>query len=104
MQQIDRQVFATPQSYRTTGSELWWYDPVNQQHVILGTISGEFVTQAQFTLRGLGVPALEVPYQVNQRYGLTALSPALIARIEAAGYGEWIETYLFLTPNVKPTS
>jgi hypothetical protein len=89
--------------FYTSGSELWWYDPLNQQHVILGRITGDFVAQAQFLLHGQGVEALEVPYQVNVGYGLTALSPALLERIRAAGYeSDWIETYVFLTPNVLP--
>lgn len=101
-QQIGRNPFEGPRPYYTTGSELWWYDPVNQQSIILGRIAGDFQGQAEFTLRGQGVAALEVPYQVNQSYGLTALSPVVIDRIRAAGYEEWIETYVFLTPNVIP--
>ena len=102
-QQQDRVVFDGLQSYSTTGSELWWFDPVNQQHVILGRLTGEFVAQAQFLPRGQGVPALEIPYQVNSSYGLTALSPALLERIAAAGYAsDWVEAYLFLTPDVTP--
>lgn len=99
-QQIARSPFEGPRPFYTTGSELWWYDPVNQQSVILGRITGEFQGQAEFTLRGQGVAALEVPYQVNVSYGLTALSPVLLERIRAAGYTEWIETYVFLTPDV----
>lgn len=101
-QQINRDVFDLKRSYTTASSELWWYDPVNQQHVILGTFTGGFLAQARFTLRGQGIEALEVPYQVNVSYGLTALSPALVARITAAGGKEWIETYVFITPNVAP--
>ncbi|HMQ29133.1 MAG TPA: hypothetical protein PKD53_00325 [Chloroflexaceae bacterium] len=101
-QQIERRPFEAPRPYLTTGSELWWYDPLNQQHVILGRLTGDFQGQAEFTLRGQGVGALEVPYQVNQSYGLTALSPALLERIQAAGYYDWIETYVFLTPAVTP--
>lgn len=99
-QQIDRMVFDQKQTYTTLSSELWWYDPINQQHVILGTFSGDFLAQAHFTLRGQGIEALEVPYQVNVSYGLTALSPALVSRIRAAESGEWIETYVFVTPNI----
>jgi hypothetical protein len=103
MQQQDRVLFGGLAPFYTNGSELWWYDPLNQQHVILGRITGDFVAQAQFVLRGQGVQALEVPYQVNLSYGLTALSPALLERIRAVGYeSEWIETYVFLTPNVLP--
>jgi hypothetical protein len=101
-QQLDRQPFAQPLPFTTSSSELWWFDPRNQQDVILGRINGEFLAQAQFTLRGQGVQALEVPYQVNRSYGLTSLSPALLERIRAAGYDDWIETYVFVTPNVAP--
>lgn len=101
-QQIDRRPFEGPRPYYTTGSELWWYDPINQQSVILGRLTGDFLGQAEFTLRGQGVTALEVPYQINRSYGLTALSPVLLERISAAGYTEWIETYVFLTPDVNP--
>lgn len=99
--QIDRQVFDSLQMYVTSGSDLWWFDPVNQQHVRLGSFRGEFAAQARFRLPERG-EALEVPYQVNQRYGITALSPAVLDRIAAAGYDEWIETYVLLTPNVSP--
>lgn len=99
-QQIERSPFEGPRPYFTTGTELWWYDPVNQQSVILGRITGDFLGQAQFTLRGQGMASLEVPYQVNVSYGLTALSPVVLERIRAAGYTEWIETYVFLTPDV----
>jgi hypothetical protein len=101
-QQINRIIFERQRSYTTASSELWWYDPINQQHVILGTFNGDFLAQAQFTLRGQGIEALEVPYQVNVSYGLTALSPALVERINAAGGKDWIETYVFVTPNVAP--
>lgn len=100
-QQQDRVVFDGLVPFTTNGSELWWYDPVNQQHVILGVITGDFAAQAQFGLLGQGFGALEVPYQVNTSYGLTALSPAVLSRIAAAGYeSDWIETYVFLSPDV----
>lgn len=100
-QQQGRQIFEGSRSFETAGSQLWWYDPVNQQHVILGIITGPFVAQAQFQPSGQGVEALEVPYQVNVSYGLTALSPAIVERITAAGYAsDWIETYVFLTPDI----
>jgi hypothetical protein len=102
-QQSEREIFDAPRRYTTVGSELWWFDPVNQQHVILGSFSGEFDVQATFTLHSQGVVALEVPYPVNQRY-VTAISPAHQQRIAEAGFGEWIETYVFLTPNVRPLS
>lgn len=100
--QEGREVFPELQGYSTTGSELYWFDPVNQQSVTLGVFTGGFVAQARFILRGPGVEALEVPYQLNQSYGLTALSPAILERVRAAGYGDWIETYVVVTPNVSP--
>lgn len=101
-QQQDRVVFEALRPYVTGGTDLWWYDPLNQQHVRLGRISGDFVAQATFVLPDEGRPALEVPYHVNVGYGLTALSPALLERIRAAGYGDWIETYVFETHDVQP--
>jgi hypothetical protein len=99
-QQIDRVVLDPVRIYTTPSSDLWWFDPVNQQSIILGTIAGDFPVQAEFVLRGQGRDALEIPYQINQSYGLTALSPAVLDRIAAAGYSDWIETYVFRAPNV----
>jgi hypothetical protein len=101
MQQQNREVFPTLRNYTTNGTELWWYDPVNQQHVILGTISGSFAAQAQFTLTSSNAPALEVPYQVNEMYGLTSISPAFVQRISEAGYSGWIETYVINDERVQ---
>lgn len=102
-QQVDRQPFSQPETYTTTGSELFWYDPVYQQPVLLGTFSGPFEALATFDLRSTGQPALEVLYEVNKRYGLTALSPAIVERIEAAGYTDGvIDTYLIVDDNVQP--
>lgn len=100
-QELNRTVFDPRQRYSTAGRELWWYDPLNQQHIILGTISGTFEAQAYFTLLGQGVEAVEVPYQVNTSYGLTSLSPAIVQRIHDAGYGEWIETYVIIGGDVR---
>lgn len=99
-QQVNREVFDSPRIYSTPGSQLWWYDPINQQHVILGSFSGVFEAQARFELAGQGVEALEVPYRINQRYGLTALSPALVGRMQAAGYNDWVETYVLVSPDI----
>lgn len=101
-QQLDRQIFDPPRLYNTKRSELYWYDPVNQQKVLLGILSGDFMVQATFTFREDGQPALEVPYEVNRGYGITALSPAVLERIRAAGYSDWIETFVLLTHDVQP--
>lgn len=101
-QQVDRQVLATPHLYTTRNAELRWYDPLNQQHLVLGRISGDFLVQATFVLRDQGLPALEVPYRINVSYGLTALSPAHVGRLKAAGYVDWVETYVLASPDVYP--
>lgn len=102
-QQQEREVFTSHRLYTTTSSDLWWYDHVNEQHVILGSFSGQFEAQAQFILAKDGQQALEVPYHVNESYGLEALSPVLMERIDAAGYHSgWIETYVILNDQVQP--
>lgn len=101
-QQLDRQVLPAPRLYTTRNAELCWYDPLNQQHVVLGRIGGDFLVQATFVLRDQGLPALEVPYRINVSYGLTALSPAHIERLKAAGYVDWVETYVLASPDVHP--
>ncbi|WP_322513204.1 hypothetical protein [Chloroflexus sp.] len=103
-QQLDRQIFPELRLYTTKRSELYWYDPINQQSVLIGIINGEFMAQAAFTFRENNQPALEVPYQINRSYGLSALSPTLIERIRTAGYSDWVETFVFLTPDVQAKS
>lgn len=101
-QQTQREVFPTLRAYTTTGSELRWYDPINQQHVVIGTLSGQFDAQARFVLAGSHDDALEVPYHINTSYGLTAISSSLVQRMNEAGYTEWVEAYIVLTENVQP--
>lgn len=100
-QQLNRIVFSTSQSYNTSNSQIWWFDPINEQHVLLGSFSGNFQVQASFVLAEQRLEALELPYQVNRLYGLTALSPALLDRIAGAGYGDWIETYVIVDANIR---
>ncbi len=64
------------------------------QSLEIGTIRGEFPAQAQFILRNDRRPALEVPYRINQDFGLTAISEAVRARMNAAGYTESVEAYI----------
>lgn len=100
LQQRERQPFVTMQSFFTSNSQLWWYDPLQQQHLALGTFRGAFTVQARFILQSQNAPALEVPYQINRSYGVTALSPAIIERMQAAGYSEWVEAYVLETPDI----
>jgi len=101
-QQIDRQPFEPPRQYITQqGAQLLWLDPRTDQALEIGTLLGEFSATAQFTLRGGGQSALEVPYTINKDYGLTAISDALIQRMREAGYTERVEAYVMLSEAVK---
>lgn len=100
--QINRTVLDGVQTYTTPSKQLlWWYDPVFGQPVKLGEIQGDFQVQATFRFRGQEVEALEVPYQVNQSFGIT-LPSAIVQRIQRAGGGEWIEAFVYKTDDIRP--
>jgi hypothetical protein len=102
-QQQDRQVFDQQRLYIANNDvALLWYDPVTGQSLEIGTIRGEFPAQAQFILRSDRRAALEVPYRINQDFGLTAISEAVRARMKAAGYTESVEAYIEQTEAVVP--
>ena len=101
--QQDRTVNDPPRIYIAgTPVTLWWYDPLTSQSVPIGTISGEFPVQAEFILRGEQQPALEVSYVINHDFGLTAISEAVRARMEAAGYSQSVEAYVLRTDDIQP--
>lgn len=100
--QVDRQPFGQIQTWTTPSRQiLWWYDPVHGRAVKLGEIQGDFPVQATFRFRGQEVEALEVPYQVNQSFGIT-VPPAVLEQIRNAGYGEWIEAFVYRTEDIRP--
>jgi hypothetical protein len=102
-QQQDRQVNDPPRIYVAPNpATLWWYDPLNNQSVPIGTISGEFPVQAEFILRGAQQTALEVPYRINNDFGLTAISEAVRERMQAAGYSQSVEAYVLRTADIHP--
>lgn len=102
--QVDRQPFASVQTWVTPSRQiLWWYDPVYGRTIKLGEIQGEFPAQATFRFRGQEVEAIEIPYQVNQSFGIT-LPPAIVDQIRNAGYGEWIETFVYRTEDIRPSN
>ena len=68
----------------------------------IGTISGEVPVQAEFLLRGAQQAALEVPYRINNDFGLTAISEAVRGRMEAAGYSQSVEAYVLLIADIHP--
>ena len=68
----------------------------------IGTLSGEFPVQAEFILRGDQQAALEVPYRINNDFGLTSISEAVRARMQAAGYSQSVEAYVLRTADIYP--
>jgi len=102
-QQLERLPFDQQRIYiANTNVALLWYDPMTGQSLEIGTIRGEFPAQAQFVLRNDRRPALEVPYRINQDFGLTAISDAVRARMKAAGYVDSVEAYIEQTEAVVP--
>jgi len=102
-QEIDRQVIQPPQIYVAKSLvPLLWYDPVTGQSLQIGMIFGEFPVQAHFTLRSSQQPALEVPYRINNDFGLTSISDAVRDRMQNAGYTQSVEAYTIITDTVQP--
>jgi hypothetical protein len=70
------------------------------QLVPIGEIRGEFVAQASFRIKGQWIGALEIPYQVNQAYGIVVPDP-ILQRMRNAGKGEWAEVFVYQTGDVS---
>jgi hypothetical protein len=102
-QQQDRKVNDPPKNYIAKNpTTLWWFDPLTSQSIQIGTISGEFPAQAEFTLRSTQQAALEVAYVINVDFGLTAISEAVRERMKAAGYSQSVEAYVLRTADIQP--
>jgi hypothetical protein len=102
-QEQDRKVNDPPRIYTVKSpATLWWYDPLTSQSLTIGTISGEFPVQAEFILRSTQQAALEVPYRINNDFGLTAISEAVRERMKAAGYSQSVEAYILRTADTQP--
>lgn len=100
--QVDRAVLPAIQNYQTSGTEiLWWYDPIFGRTIKLGEIQGSFPVQATFRFRGQEVEALEVPYQINQSFGIT-LPQATIDEMREAGVTDWAETFVYVVSDIRP--
>lgn len=98
--QVDRAPFEAPRSFVSSGSEIvWWFDPLFGQLVPIGEIRGEFVAQASFRIKGQWIGALEIPYNVNQAYGIVVPEP-IVQRMRNAGKGEWAEVFIYQTGDV----
>lgn len=101
-QQLDRQVFDPPQIYRVVRrTPLFWFDPATGQILEIGTVLGDISVQARFRLRSTGEAALEVPYRINNDFGLTAISEAVRVRMEAAGYTVSVEAFVLESDAVQ---
>jgi hypothetical protein len=102
-QQLNRQPFEVSRAYvAPRGTALFWYDPRTGQTLEIGTVLGEFTATAAFTLRAGGQQALLVPYLINNAYGLTAISDALVQRMHDAVYPEQVEAFVLLSEAVQP--
>jgi hypothetical protein len=100
---VDRRLFDSPRAYvARPPAMLLWYDPRTGQSLEIGTLLGEFQASAEFTLRGSDQLAIEVPYRINTDFGLTAISDALVQRMNEAGYPERVEAYVLLSDAVQP--
>lgn len=102
-QQSNREAIEPPATY-TVGAPtpLLWWDPATNQALEIGLVDGEVPAQARFTLTQTGEPAIEVVYQVNRSFGLTAISAAVRDRMAAAGFTETVEAYIVITDAVRP--
>jgi len=102
-QEQERKINEPPQIYVAKSPvTLWWFDPLTSQSVPIGTLSGEFPVQAEFVLRSTQQAALEVPYRINNDFGLTAISDAVRERMKAAGYSQSVEAYILRTADTLP--
>jgi len=102
-QELNRQVFEPPQLFVAHSHvTLNWYDPATGQVLEIGTLFGEFPVQAQFVLRDGNHPAFEVPYRINGDFGLTAISDAVVQRMQAAGYHESVEAFILQSDAIQP--
>ncbi len=100
--QVERTPFEAPRQYVSPSYQIvWWFDPLLGQMVQLGQLRGEFTVQAPFRIRGSWIPALEIPYHVNQEYGFTVPEP-ILQRMQAAGVGEWAEVFVYQTQDIQP--
>lgn len=105
-QQRERVAFDQPVDVYAPGKVLlWWFDPRTQQHLPLGWIDSPFQAQAEFRLFGSWLEALEVPYLVNQSFGLT-LDQSVLERMRQAGVsvdapGALVEGYVLRAPDME---
>lgn len=98
-----RSAYEAPQRLQTLApSPLLWLDPRNGQVLEIGYLNGEFFATAQLVLTSNGQSAYEVDYVINQDYGLTSISRALIMRMNDAGYAASVRAYVLASDSIVP--
>ncbi|MBM4412905.1 MAG: hypothetical protein FJ040_05590 [Chloroflexi bacterium] len=96
-----RQLFDTPIRVTTLQpTPLLWLDPHNGQVLEIGLLNGDFVATAQIVLTSDNSVAYEVDYRINQDFGLTSISEAVVMRMRDAGYAASVRAFVVMTDNV----
>lgn len=91
----ERVGFDAPQRMVTLApSQLLWLDPRNGQVLEIGLLNGGFAATAQIVLTSDKRVAYEVEYTINQDYGLTAISDAIVMRMRDAGYTASVRAFV----------
>jgi hypothetical protein len=97
----ERVAFDTPQRMVTLApSQLLWLDPRNGQVLEIGLLNGGFVATARMVLTSDKHEAYEVEYTINQDYGLTAISDAIVMRMRDAGYTASVRAFVMASDTV----
>ncbi|MCX6015606.1 MAG: hypothetical protein NT020_08510 [Chloroflexales bacterium] len=83
----NRVAFGSPQKMTALApSPLLWLDPRNGQVLEIGMLNGDFAATAHLVLKSDNQAAFEVEYTINQNYGLTSISEAIVQRMHSAGF------------------
>lgn len=99
-----RTAYEAPQRLTTlVPTPLLWLDPRNGQVVEIGYLNGDFLATAQLVLTSNNQSAYEVDYTINQDYGLTSISRALITRMNEAGYAASVRAFVPAGDTIVPT-
>lgn len=102
-QQTERQAFAEPRTYTAVApASLLWYDPITGATVEIGKFVGPFTARAHFVLKGTQTSCLEVPYTVDQDYGLTGISAVVRDRMRLAGTPELVDAFVVQNEIIQP--
>jgi hypothetical protein len=97
----DQVAFDAPQRIETLApSPLLWLDPRNGQVLEIGLINGGFVATAHMILTSDKREAYEVEYTINQDYGLTSISDAIVMRMRDAGYEASVRAFVVASDTV----